>query len=164
MKQKLHSEKPSARKPRPSWDDYFMDLTNHVATRSTCLRHNVGAVLVRSKRILATGYNGAARGMGHCLDLGCLRDQLKIPSGTKHEICRAVHAEQNAIIQCAIYGVSSEDSTIYVTHQPCTICAKILINAGVKRIVYQKPYPDKFSQSLLIEAKVKLVQWQKTKK
>ncbi len=140
-----------------------MELARIVATRSTCLRHDVGAVLVRNKRILATGYNGAPRQMTHCLEVGCIRDKLGIASGTRAEICRAVHAEQNAIIQCAVYGVSSEESTIYVTHQPCTICTKILINAGVKRIVYDKPYPDEFAQQLLKETGVKLEQWRAKK-
>jgi dCMP deaminase len=146
---------------RPSWDEYFMDLAKLVATRSTCTRHDVGAVLVKDKRILATGFNGAPRGMKHCLEIGCIRDELNIASGTRAEICRAVHAEQNAIIQCAIYGVSSEGSTIYITHQPCTICTKILINSGVKRIVYELPYPDEFAQNLLKESGVKLEQWKK---
>ena len=159
MVAKIHSEKPPAKLRRPSWDDYFMNLAQHVATRSTCLRHHVGAVLIRNKRILATGYNGAPSGMKHCLEIGCIRDQLKIPSGTKQEICRAIHAEQNAIVQCAVYGVSSNESTLYITHQPCTICAKIIINAGVKRIVFQKPYPDAYAQSLLKEAGVKLERW-----
>jgi len=164
MKNKIHSEKPRKKIKRPNWDDYFMELARLVATRSTCLRHMVGAVLVKGKRILSTGYNGAPSGMAHCLEIGCIRDKQKIPSGTKHEICRAVHAEQNAIIQCAVYGVSSEDSVIYVTHQPCTICTKILINAGVKRIVYKEAYPDKFSQALLKEAGVKLEQWKPKRK
>lgn len=133
-----------------------MQLAKIVATRSTCLRHDVGAVLVNKKRILASGYNGAPRNMKHCLEIGCIRDKLNIASGTRAEICRAVHAEQNAIIQCAVYGVSSEGSTIYITHQPCTICTKILINAGVKRIVYEQAYPDEFSQELLKESGVKL--------
>lgn len=141
-----------------------MGLARTVATRSTCLRHDIGTVLVKDKRILATVYNGAPRGMKHCLEIGCIRDELKIPSGTRAEICRAVHSEQNAIIQCALYGVPTEGSTVYVTHQPCTICAKILINSGVKKIVYEKPYLDKFSQSLLKEAGVKLVQWTPEKK
>ncbi|MGI5826211.1 MAG: deoxycytidylate deaminase [Patescibacteria group bacterium] len=145
---------------RPSWDDYFMQLAKLVATRSTCIRRQVGAVLVSNKRILATGYNGVPRGLKHCLEIGCIRDELKIPSGTRAEICRAVHAEQNAIIQCAIYGeVSSEDSTIYITHQPCSVCTKILINAGVKRIVYEEPYPDEFALGLIKEAGIKLEQW-----
>jgi dCMP deaminase len=158
-KDSLHSEKIIKRENRPSWDDYFMNLTKLVATRTTCLRHAVGAVLVNEKRILATGYNGSPRGLVHCLEAGCLRDELKIPSGTRAEICRAVHAEQNTIIQCAVYGISSENSTIYVTHQPCSICSKILISAGVKRIVYEIPYPDEFAQKLLKEAKVKVEKW-----
>ena len=158
-KDSLHSEKIIKRKNRPSWDDYFMNLAKLVATRTTCLRHAVGAVLVNEKRILATGYNGSPRGLAHCLEIGCLRDKLKIPSGTRAEICRAVHAEQNAIIQCAVYGISSENSTIYVTHQPCSVCSKILISAGVKRIVYETPYPDEFAQTLLKEAKVKIEKW-----
>lgn len=137
-----------------------MQLAKLVATRSTCIRRQVGAVLVSNKRILATGYNGGPRGLKHCLEIGCIRDEMKIPSGTRAEICRAVHAEQNAIIQCAIYGgVSSEDSTIYVTHQPCSVCTKILINAGVKRIVYEEPYPDEFALGLIKEAGIKLEQW-----
>jgi dCMP deaminase len=146
---------------RPEWDDYFMQLAQLVATRSTCIREGrkVGAVLVRDKHILTTGFNGAPAGMAHCGEIGCIRDQLNIPSGTRHEICRAVHAEQNAIIQCALHGVSSKNSTIYVTHQPCTICTKILINAGVKRIVYQHPYPDDFAQKMIHEAGIKLEQW-----
>jgi len=131
---------------RPSWDEYFMKLARLVATRSTCLRRRVGAV-----------YNGAPSGMAHCLDIGCIRDQLKIPSGTRAEICRGIHAEQNAIIQCAVYGIPTEGSTIYVTHQPCTVCTKILIGAGIKRIVYLEPYPDKFAQSLLKGRRVSFI-------
>ena len=144
---------------RPDWDDYFMELAKLVSTRSTCLRRAVGAVLVRDKRILSTGYNGSPPGMKHCLEIGCIRDELKIPSGTRAEICRAIHAEQNAIIQCAAYGLSSQNSTIYITHQPCTICTKILIGAGVKRIVYDLPYPDEFAQGLLKEAGIKVEKW-----
>ncbi|MGI6278800.1 MAG: deoxycytidylate deaminase [Patescibacteria group bacterium] len=153
-------------KKRPPWDDYFMELAQLMATRSTCIRkgRQVGAVLVRDKHILSTGFNGAPAGMAHCEEIGCIRDRLKIPSGTRHEICRAVHAEQNAIIQCALHEVSSKNSTIYVTHQPCTICTKILINAGVKRIVYQEPYPDDFAQKMIKEAGIKLEQWSPKKK
>ncbi len=164
MKTKIHSEKPRKNIKRPSWNDYFMSLAWLVASRSTCLRHSVGAVLVKNKRILSTGYNGAPPEMAHCLDIGCIRDKLKIPSGTRAEICRAVHAEQNAIVQCAVYGVSSRNSTLYVTHQPCTICTKILIAAGVKRIIFEKSYPDKFAQDLLKEAGVKLEQLKKYRK
>jgi len=141
-----------------------MELAELVATRSTCLRRQVGAVLVRDKHILTTGFNGAPAGMAHCLDIGCIRDEMKIASGTRQEICRAVHAEQNAIIQCALHGVSSQNSVIYVTHQPCTICTKILINAGVKRIVYKNSYPDKFAQDLIREVGIKLEQWQPKKR
>ncbi len=149
---------------RPSWDEYFMKIAELVATRSTCLRHNIGAVLVRDKRILATGYNGAPPGMTHCLEIGCLRDKLKIPSGTKAEICRGVHAEQNVIVQCAVYGLSSKESTLYTTHQPCTVCTKILIASGIKRIVYREPYPDKFAQSLLKETGIKVEKWRPKQK
>lgn len=148
---------------RPSWDQYFMDLARLVATRSTCLRRKVGAVLVRDKRILATGYNGAPRGMKHCLEIGCIRDEMNIPSGTRAEICRAIHGEQNAIIQCALYGTSSEGSTIYITHQPCSVCTKMLINAGVKRLVYEQPYPDEFALNLIKESGIKFEQWQPKK-
>ena len=158
-KDSIHSEKLRKIKKRPLWDDYFMELAKLVATRSTCLRHAVGAILVRDKRILATGYNGAPRGLAHCLEIGCLRDKLKIPSGTRAEICRAIHAEQNALIQCAVYGVRSEGSMIYTTHEPCSVCCKLLISAGVKRIVFDVPYPDKFAQSLLKEAKIKVEKW-----
>lgn len=152
----IHSEPPKDIK-RPSWEEYFMNLAEIVGSRSTCTRHKLGAVLVRDKRILATGYNGAPKGMRHCLDIGCLRDKLKIPSGTRHEICRAVHAEQNSVIQAAVHGVSTEGSDIYITHSPCSVCAKILINAGVKRIYYKTGYPDEFSKELLSEAGVELV-------
>lgn len=152
------------KKVRPSWDDYFMELARMVATRSTCIRRQIGAVLVKDKRILATGYNGAPRGMKHCLEIGCIRDELKIAFGTRAEMCRAVHSEQNAVIQCAVYGVSSEGSTMYITNQPCTICTKMLINAGIKRIVYENPYPDEYAMSLLKESGVELVQWKPQEK
>ena len=116
---------------RPSWDEYFMDITRRVATRSTCLRRAVGAILVHDKRIIASGYNGGPSGLAHCLDIGCLREKLGIPSGQQHELCRGIHAEQNAIIQAARYGVSIEGSVLYCTTQPCTQCTKMLINAGI---------------------------------
>jgi len=155
----IHSEKLRKIKNRPSWDDYFMELAKLVATRSTCLRHAIGAILVNERRILATGYNGSPRGLAHCLEIGCLRDKLKIPSGTRAEICRAVHAEQNALIQCAVYGIQSEGSTIYTTHEPCSVCTKLLISAGVKRIVFDVSYPDEFAQKLLKETKIKVEKW-----
>lgn len=144
---------------RPSWDDYFMEIAALVAKRSTCLRRQVGAVLVRDKQILSTGYNGAPGGLEHCLDIGCLREQRGIPSGTQQEICRGIHAEQNAIIQAALHGVSTTGSTLYCTHQPCVLCAKMLINAGVERIVFAGEYPDALARQLLDEADVVLLQW-----
>ncbi|UCB53669.1 MAG: cytidine/deoxycytidylate deaminase family protein [Candidatus Zixiibacteriota bacterium] len=143
-------------KVRPSWDEYFMAIAELAATRSTCLRRQVGAVVVKDKKILATGYNGAPSGLRHCLDIGCLREKLRIPSGERHELCRATHAEQNAIVQAALFGVSIEGSTMYSTTQPCILCTKLIINAGISRIVIQNSYPDRMSMEMLKEAKVKL--------
>ncbi len=137
---------------RPSWDEYFMDITKRVATRSTCLRRAVGAILVHDKRIIASGYNGGPTGLAHCLDIGCLREKLGIPSGQQHELCRGIHAEQNAIIQAARYGVSIEGATLYCTTQPCTQCTKMLINAGITEIVYAEGYPDALARELLDES------------
>lgn len=137
---------------RPSWDEYFMDITRRVATRSTCLRRAVGAILVHDKRIIASGYNGGPSGLAHCLDIGCLREKLGIPSGQQHELCRGIHAEQNAIIQAARYGVSIEGATLYCTTQPCTQCTKMLINAGITEIVYAEGYPDNLARELLEES------------
>ena len=142
---------------RPSWDEYFLQLARQAATRSTCLRREVGAVLVRDRRVLATGYNGAPRGVAHCLDVGCLRDQLAIPSGERAELCRAIHAEQNAIIQAAVHGVAIEGATLYTTLQPCVLCAKMLINCGVREIHYVEGYPDELSRSMFEEAGVVVV-------
>ncbi len=159
---KIHSEPPTVVK-RPSWDEYFMGLAEAAGTRSTCLRHKLGGVMVKNRRVIATGYNGAPRGMKHCLDVGCLRDKKKIPSGTHHEICMAIHAEQNLVIQAALHGASTEDSDVFLTHGPCAVCAKILINAGVKRIVYKNHYPDSFAKKLLKKAKVQLIRLPKKK-
>lgn len=137
---------------RPSWDEYFMAITRMVAERSTCLRRRVGAVVILDKRILTTGYNGAPTGLGHCLDVGCLREQQNVPSGERHELCRGLHAEQNAIIQAALSGVSIRGGTIYTTHFPCVLCAKMLINAGIRRVVFADGYPDLLSRELLTEA------------
>lgn len=139
---------------RPSWDEYFMGVAELAAQRSTCLRRHVGAVIVKDRHIVSTGYNGAPRGLAHCGDRegGCLRQQLGVPSGEKHELCRALHAEQNAIIQAASLGQSIENATIYVTNQPCAICAKMIINAGIKRIVVKEGYPDKLAIEILGEA------------
>jgi len=145
---------------RPAWDDYFMEIAYVVAKRSTCLRRHVGAVLVSGRRILATGYNGPPQGLKHCAELGgCYREKLGIPSGQRQELCRAVHAEQNAVIQAAVHGVALRDVTLYCTTQPCATCAKILINANVKRIVYAGHYPDRFAAELLEEAGVEMVRW-----
>ncbi|MCL2024769.1 MAG: cytidine/deoxycytidylate deaminase family protein [Coriobacteriia bacterium] len=141
---------------RPSWDEYFMDIARQVTTRSTCTRRKVGAVVVRDKRILATGYNNVPTGIEHCTVRGCLRDELSIPSGERHELCRGIHAEQNAIAQAARNGVNIDGATIYCTHQPCVMCAKLMINAGFKEIVFAGSYPDELSQELLEEAGVKL--------
>jgi dCMP deaminase len=141
---------------RPSLDEYFIEIAFVVGKRATCLRNNVGAVIVRDKRILTTGYNGAPIGMEHCLEIGCIRNQENIPSGTRHEKCRAVHSEQNAIIQAAIHGVSISGSTIYCTHQPCVLCAKMIINANIKRVVYATHYPDEDSLNFFKEAGVEV--------
>jgi dCMP deaminase len=141
---------------RPSWDEYFLELACLVSKRSTCLRRHVGAVLVKDKKILATGYNGAPSGTRHCTDIGCLRDRLKVPSGERHELCRGLHAEQNVILQAALHGSSTNGSILYVTNQPCMICAKMLINAGIKEIVIADGYPDKMADKFLREAKIKV--------
>ena len=141
---------------RPDIDEYFLKLAMVVAERSTCLRHHIGAVAVRNKHILATGYNGAAAGLKDCLELGCLRDELKIPSGTRHEICRAIHAEQNVIIQASLHGVSLEGSTVYCTHTPCVLCAKMLVNARIKRFVSYRKYNDDEFVNLFREAGIQI--------
>ncbi|MBW2501662.1 MAG: cytidine/deoxycytidylate deaminase family protein [Deltaproteobacteria bacterium] len=137
---------------RPSWDEYFMGITELVAQRSTCLRRHVGAVLVRDKRIITTGYNGAPVNIKHCLDAGCLREQMGIPSGERHELCRGLHAEQNAIIQAAIQGVNIQGATLYCTNMPCAICTKMLINAGIIEIFYKEGYTDPLAADMLAEA------------
>ena len=133
-----------------------MNIAEVVATRSTCLRNNVGAVIVRDKRIISTGYNGAPRNLEHCLDIGCIRDQENIESGTMHEVCRAVHAEQNAIIQAALHAVSTRGATIYCTHQPCVLCAKMIINANIVRVVFTHAYPDSRALEFFAEAGVEV--------
>ena len=144
------------KKKRPTWDEYFLSIADLVSKRSTCLRRNVGAVLVRDKRILATGYNGAPSKVRHCSDTGCVREKLKIPSGERHELCRGLHAEQNAFLQAALHGTSLKESSLYSTTQPCMICAKMIINAGIKEIIIRGDYPDRMSKELLREAKVKV--------
>jgi len=147
---------------RPDWDEYFIEMLEVVKKRSTCLRRQVAAIIVKDKRIIATGYNGAPTGIAHCLEVGCLREERGIPSGQQHELCRGIHAEQNAIIQAAVHGVSVKNSTIYITHSPCVLCGKMIINAGIKRIVYQGSYPDELSMSLLKEAGIELKHWKNT--
>ena len=141
---------------RPDSDEYFLKIASVVAERSTCRRHHMGAVAVKDKHILTTGYNGAPSGLKDCLELGCLRDERGIPSGERHEICRGIHAEQNAIIQAALHGVSLEGSTIYCTHTPCVLCAKMLVNAKIKRFVSFGKYNDDAFRSLFKEAGIEL--------
>ncbi len=145
-------DKKIARITRPDWDDYFLKIASVVAERSTCRRHNIGAVAARDRQILTTGYNGAPAGQKDCLELGCLRDELGIPSGTRHEICRAIHAEQNVIVQAALHGVSLEGATVYATHTPCVLCAKMLTNARIKRYVSFGKYADDAFKEMFGEA------------
>lgn len=135
---------------RPEWDEYWMGVVEAISKRSTCLRHNIGAAVVHDKTIVSTGFNGASRGLPHCSEIGCLRDKLKIPSGTRHEICRGVHAEQNAIIRGD--PLRMVGATMYVNAKPCTICAKMIINSGIKRVVYIEYYPDNEGIELLKQA------------
>ena len=141
---------------RPDWDEYFMNIAELISSRSTCLRRKVGAVLVKGKRILATGYNGAPSGLQHCAETGCIMEKMGIPSGEKHELCRGLHAEQNAIIQAAYHGISIKDSILYITCHPCSVCAKMIINGGIKEIVIKESYPDKISGQLLAEGGIKV--------
>lgn len=145
---------------RPTWDEYFIDIVELIKSRSTCLRRQVGALIVKDKRILSTGYNGAPSGCAHCLEIGCMREQLKVPSGQRHELCRAIHAEQNAIVQAAYSGVSVKGGTMYTTDQPCVLCAKMIINAGIEKIVFKGDYPDELSMKMLREAGVRVVKYE----
>ncbi len=146
-------------KKRPTWETYFMQITELVASRSTCIRRAVGAVIVKDKRVLSTGYNGAPSGIRHCLDIGCLREELKVASGERHELCRGIHAEQNAIIQAAFHGVSIRGASLFCTNLPCSICAKMIINAGIELIIYKSGYADPMSTDLLAEAGVSLIRF-----
>ncbi|MFH0809843.1 MAG: cytidine/deoxycytidylate deaminase family protein [Pseudomonadota bacterium] len=162
MKERLLTQKPgppeaNLAKERPSWDQYFMSLARLLAGRSTCLRREVGAVLVRERRVLATGYNGAPSGMRHCAEVGCLREQMKVPSGERHELCRGLHAEQNVIIQAAQHGIAVRDSVIYTTSRPCSICSRMIINAGIVKIFYCDGYEDPLTDQLLEEAGIPVV-------
>jgi len=136
-----------------------MEIAHLVASRSTCLRRQVGAVLVKGKNILATGYNGTPSGISHCEQTGCLRQQLNVPSGERHELCRGLHAEQNAIIQAAKHGVNITGATLYCTNSPCIICTKMLINAGICRIIYQEGYPDTLSLEMLDESGIEVMEF-----
>jgi len=141
---------------RPSWPEYFMSIAKMVAKRSTCLRRHVGAILVKDKRILATGYNGAPRGLRHCEEVGCIRQDGAIPSGERHELCRGLHAEQNAIIQAACHGIQIAGATLYCTNRPCVICSKMIINAGISKIYYEEGYNDPLAAQMLEEAGIEL--------
>jgi len=142
---------------RPSWDEYFMEIAEIAKKRSTCVRRQVGAVIVKDNRILATGYNGAPKGLKHCGEIGCLRARLNIPSGERHELCRGLHAEQNAIIQAAVFGVAIEGATIYTTLSPCVLCTKMIINSGIKRIVMRENYNDKLAMDMLSESGIEIL-------
>lgn len=137
---------------RPDWDTYFMEIAMLVSRRSTCLRRQVGAVVAKDRNILSTGYNGAPAGITHCEVTGCLREKLNVPSGERHELCRGLHAEQNAIIQAAYHGTSIKDSTLYCTNLPCSICSKMIINAGIKKIIYKDGYMDKLAEEMIVES------------
>ena len=141
---------------RPSWDEYFLRITREVAQRSTCLRRQVGAVLVMEKHILTTGYNGAPSGLQHCLDIGCLREQLKVPPGERHELCPVLHADMNTLLQASHYGIKIAGATLYTTTYPCSLCAKMLVNAGIKRIVTLTDYPDALAKEILSMANIKV--------
>ncbi|MEI6602731.1 MAG: dCMP deaminase family protein [Clostridia bacterium] len=142
---------------RPSWDDYYMEMVDVIKKRSTCLRRQVGAIIVKDKRIISTGYNGSPMNTKHCEEVGCLRDELKIPSGERHELCRAIHAEQNALVQAAYSGTSVKDAVMYITTQPCSLCAKMLINAGISKVIFRGEYPDEMAMDMLKEAGVRVV-------
>jgi len=142
---------------RPAWDEYFLKITADVSERATCVKRKVGAIIVKDNRILSTGYNGTPKGFKHCEELGCLRKEMGVPSGHRHELCRGLHAEQNAIIQAAVHGVKIEGGTLYCNYQPCVICAKMMINAGLKKLVYTGGYPDELAKQMLDESKIQIV-------
>lgn len=144
---------------RPSWDEYFIQITELVASRSTCMRRSVGAVIVKNRHILATGYNGAPSGVSHCNVTGCLRASMNIPSGERHELCRGTHAEQNAIVQAAKHGTPIEGATIYVNTKPCSICSKMIINSGIKRVCYLGDYSDEMSEGMMREAGIEMIKF-----
>ena len=141
---------------RPNWHQYFMEMAFLAAKRSTCLRRKVGAVIVRNNQILSSGYNGAPKNITHCSETGCLREQMNVPSGERHELCRGVHAEQNSIIQAAVNGSSIAGAVLYCTNQPCIICSKLLINSEIRTIYISEAYPDKLAQKMLKEAGINI--------
>lgn len=141
---------------RPSYDEYFMEMARVVSKRSTCLRRKVGAIIVKEKHILSTGYNGAPKGLKHCSEVGCIRQKMNVKRGERHELCRGLHAEQNAIIQAAVFGVSIKGGILYTTHAPCSVCAKMLINAGIKEIIYENEYPDELAMNMLEESNIRI--------
>jgi len=144
---------------RPAWDEYFMEIAEIVKKRSTCLRREVGAIIVKDNRILSTGYNGAPKGLQHCSETGCLRAELNVPSGERHELCRGLHAEQNAIIQAAVFGTAIDGATIYTTLSPCIVCTKMIINAGIKRIVLREDYNDDLAIKMIKESKIEVTKF-----
>jgi len=146
---------------RPSWDEYFMEVAEVVRKRSTCMRRQVGAVIVKDNRILSTGYNGAPKGLRHCEEVGCTRANYNVPSGERHELCRGLHAEQNAIIQAAVFGTAIEGATIYTTLSPCVLCTKMIINSGIKRIVLREQYNDPLAIEMLEESGINVVKMDK---
>lgn len=152
----MKTESEMKKDARPNWDEYFLEIAGIVCKRSTCLRRKVGALIVKGRRILATGYNGTPSGIKHCAETGCLRTKLNIPSGQRHELCNGLHAEQNVLLQAALYGISLRDSILYVTHQPCIICAKMIINAGITEVVIAGEYPDEMARRFLDEAGIKV--------
>jgi len=157
----LSSVGEGERVKRPSWDEYFMKIAHLVKERSTCLRRKVGAVLVKERRILATGYNGTPKGLPHCEVVGCLREKMKVPSGERQELCRGLHAEQNAIVQAAVFGVSTRGATLYTTTYPCVVCAKLIINAEIKEVIYDDEYEDELAKEILKEAGIKIRKYKK---
>lgn len=148
---------------RPSWDEYFMKITEDVSERATCVKRSVGAIIVKDNRILSTGYNGAPKGFKHCAEVGCIRQEMNVPSGQRHELCRGLHAEQNAIIQAAVHGVKISGGTMYCNYQPCVICAKMMINAGIQRLVYSGGYPDELAVQMLGDSNIQVVRLQRNK-
>ncbi len=144
---------------RPEWKEYFIGIARLVSKRSTCTRRKVGAVVVRDKRVLATGYNGAPTGLSHCAETGCIREKMGVPSGQRHELCRGLHAEQNAIIQAAYHGISIQDAILFCTTVPCSICFKMIINAGIKEVVYEEGYPDDLTEAFLKESDIKMTKY-----